>query len=248
MAPKESFGGVETGTSQAAPTPTDLRGAGVSPAEVLRPGAAFPLVNVHAGFSAAGPNSALFSPADAADLPAQTEGQDKFDAFNAGFALSSIPGGGSAAAGGAVQIIDPLQLPLLVARVLAEGGASQAQGRTHLRFRLEPEHLGEVVVRLVYRSGEVSAHFLTSSTQAREVLESSLPQLREALAGQNLHLQNVSVSVGQEGGYLPREDYRPAGQHYPRWEGNGGSPGDEGESAATEQRADLLRTGVNLFV
>ncbi len=218
-----------------------------APAESAVPGGTAGGGEAGAGSPATGVNSTLLSPVDVADFSGRTGGRDKFEALNTGVALFNKPVW-SMATTGTVQTVNLLQLPLLVARVLEEAAARQAQGRTHLRFRLEPEHLGEVVVRLIYRHGEVSAHFLAGSVQAKEVLESSLPQLREALAGQNLHLQNTSVSVGQESGFLPREDYHPVEQYYSRWEKDGGSPGDDGGSAAAEQRAGLLRTGINLIV
>ncbi|MCS5696674.1 flagellar hook-length control protein FliK [Desulfofundulus thermocisternus] len=164
-------------------------------------------------------------------------------------------GGGTAAtfhnpAGTVVQqeTISPLQMTALIGRVLQQAVARHIEGQTHLWFRLEPEHLGEVMVRLIYRHGDVSAHFLASNPAAGEAIESALPQLREALAAQNLHLQNASVSVGHEGGLPPRSDYQQPGYHYGRQHSGPGVGVDPEGSTWQEQPADPLSGGINFFV
>jgi flagellar hook-length control protein FliK len=142
--------------------------------------------------------------------------------------------------------VNLLQMPVLIGRVLRQAVARHIEGQTHLWFKLEPEHLGEVVVRLVYRQGDVSAHFLAGSPAAGEAIESALPRLREALAAQNLHLQSASVSVGHEGGLTPRNDYQQPGYHYGRQ--HSGSGEGPGRSAGQEPPADPLPGGINLFV
>ncbi|MDQ0285589.1 hypothetical protein J2Z49_000693 [Desulfofundulus luciae] len=142
--------------------------------------------------------------------------------------------------------VNPLQMPALIVRVLRQAVARHVEGQTHLWFKLEPEHLGEVMVRLVYRHGDVSAHFLASNPAAGDAIESALPQLREALAAQNLHLQSASVSVGHEGGPPPRGDFHQPGYNYGRrHSGSGEGPGG---SAGHEPPADPLPGGINLFV
>lgn len=162
-------------------------------------------------------------------------------------------GGGTAAtfhnpAGTVVQqeTISPLKMPVLIGRVLRQAVARHIEGQTHLWFKLEPENLGEVVVRLVYRQGDVSAHFLASNAAAGDAIESALPQLREALAAQNLHLQSASVSVGHEGGLPPRSDYQQPGYNYGRQ--HSGPGGEPGGSTWQEQPADPLPGGINFFV
>ncbi|MCL6447142.1 MAG: flagellar hook-length control protein FliK [Armatimonadetes bacterium] len=160
-------------------------------------------------------------------------------------------GNGAAGAvhlGGGQGNVAPSSIPALVMQVLHHAAGKSFAGETRLRLKLEPEHLGELVIRLVYRAGEVSAYFQASNTQAREAIENSLPQLREALAGQNLHLQNASVSVGQqESEFLTRENYGQAGYNYPR---RSGGPGPEADlPGAGPETGPLPGYGsVNLFI
>ena len=74
------------------------------------------------------------------------------------------------------------------------------QGSTHVRLQLQPESLGEVVIRLVYKDGNLSTHFHAATEGARQIIESSLGQLREALATHQLNLQHTTVSAGGEEG------------------------------------------------
>ncbi len=144
------------------------------------------------------------------------------------------------------ESVNLLQMPGLISRVLQQAVARHIEGQTHLWFKLEPEHLGEVMVRLVYRHGDVSAHFLASNAAAGDAIESALPQLREALAAQNLHLQSASVSVGNQGDPPPQSDYQQPGYNYVRQHsGSGERPGG---SAGQEPPADPLPGGINLFV
>jgi len=143
--------------------------------------------------------------------------------------------------------VGPMQIPALVFQVLQQFALKDRQGETHLRLKLEPEHLGEVTVRLIYRHGEISAHFLASSPQAKEAIESSLPQLREVLVGQNLHLQSVSVSVGEDSDRLPQGDYRQAGYSY-SYRNEGFGVQAEGVSAESEVQMEMLRSRINMFI
>ncbi len=69
-----------------------------------------------------------------------------------------------------------------------------------MRLKLEPEHLGEVTVRLTYQRGELNTHIYTASVHAKEALEAALPQIRDALAQQSVKLNEAAVFLGQQGG------------------------------------------------
>ena len=79
------------------------------------------------------------------------------------------------------------------------------QGHTHVRLQLYPESLGEVLIKLVYKDGKVSTHFHAATESARQVIESSLGQLRETLAGHQLNLQQSTVTTGDDQGRWAHE-------------------------------------------
>lgn len=95
--------------------------------------------------------------------------------------------------------VEPPVLMQLVEGIKAHSNAD-GQGRTHIRLQLQPESLGEVVVRLIYKEGTLSTHFHAATESAKQIIESSLIQLREVLATNQLNLQQATVSSGGEEG------------------------------------------------
>jgi flagellar hook-length control protein FliK len=70
-------------------------------------------------------------------------------------------------------------------------------GQHELRLRLTPEHLGTVVVDISAGHLEVHARLLVENPAVKEALEANLHKLRDALQAQGLHVQGISVSVGE---------------------------------------------------
>ncbi|MBE3587831.1 MAG: flagellar hook-length control protein FliK [Thermoanaerobacteraceae bacterium] len=140
------------------------------------------------------------------------------------------------------------QLPVQVAAVLQRAVARQNQGRTYLWFQLDPPELGHVAVRLIYLQGDVIARFQVSNAPAKEAIESALPQLRDTLAGQNLHLQNASVSVGHEGGQPPGGYYRQEGSGSGQYGSYHYITLQEEAAPAVEAGGQPAQRGINLFV
>lgn len=75
-----------------------------------------------------------------------------------------------------------------------------SSGQTHIKLQLQPESLGQVIIRLVFKDGNISTQFQAATEHAKQIIENSLPQLRETLANFQLNLQNASVTVGGEDG------------------------------------------------
>ncbi|HHT22782.1 MAG TPA: flagellar hook-length control protein FliK [Bacteroidales bacterium] len=86
-----------------------------------------------------------------------------------------------------------------LARAIVDQISKDSQGQTSVRLRLHPAELGEVVIRIIYREGNITTHFQAASDQVKHLIEGSLPQLRETLSGMQFNLHNASVSVGSEG-------------------------------------------------
>ena len=74
-------------------------------------------------------------------------------------------------------------------------GNSKQQAQVQLK--LHPANLGELTVRLFFqKGGEITAHFYAASNNVKEVLESSMQQLRTALQGHDLKLNDTQVFLG----------------------------------------------------
>lgn len=67
----------------------------------------------------------------------------------------------------------------------------------NVQLRLHPPELGALAMQVRIERGSLSAHMLTESPAAREVILDSLPQLRSRLAQQGFEVTQISVDVGQ---------------------------------------------------
>jgi len=72
-------------------------------------------------------------------------------------------------------------------------------GESTASLKLVPVDLGPLDIQISVRDGEASVHFGAANQETRNVLEASLPRLRELLGAQGLQLTNASVSQ-QSGG------------------------------------------------
>jgi len=75
---------------------------------------------------------------------------------------------------------------------------STASGKG-VRIHLRPPELGNLDVRLVVESGQVTLHVATDTASTRGVIESAWPALRESLAERGLHAQRLVVEHGIPG-------------------------------------------------
>ncbi|WP_371371257.1 flagellar hook-length control protein FliK [Sporomusa aerivorans] len=79
------------------------------------------------------------------------------------------------------------------------------QQNTEMVIRLKPEHLGELTLKVAVENGVVSASFHSNNAEVRNIIESSLPQLKQELSNTGLKVDNVSVYAGLSQ-FLPNHD------------------------------------------
>ena len=86
------------------------------------------------------------------------------------------------------------------------------------QIKLNPENLGQLEIRLTINNDQASVWFTAPIAQAREAIESAIPQLRDMLSSQGIQLGQASVSSGRDGehrliyGDKLRPDYGDANQ------------------------------------
>nr|WP_319555123.1 flagellar hook-length control protein FliK [uncultured Vibrio sp.] len=134
------------------------------------------------------------------------------------------------------------QLPLQLTKELANDQVAEkvqmmmSKNLKNLDIRLDPPELGRMQIRMTMNSDLANVHFTVTNPQARDIIEQTLPRLREMLAQQGVQLADASVqqqnSGQQQSGYTAAEQNRQ------------GSIG-RGFSAQSE---DGLDTGVELNV
>ena len=63
-------------------------------------------------------------------------------------------------------------------------------------IQLKPEHLGELTFKVSVENGIVSASFHSNNPEVRNIIESSLYQLKQEMSNQGLKIDNVGVYAG----------------------------------------------------
>lgn len=71
--------------------------------------------------------------------------------------------------------------------------ASNAAG-TRLLIKLYPENLGTIRIELVQRDGMLSAKLLASNALGKQMLESTLTQLKQGFSNQNIQVDRIDVA------------------------------------------------------
>ncbi|WP_114786696.1 flagellar hook-length control protein FliK [Vibrio tetraodonis] len=130
------------------------------------------------------------------------------------------------------------QAPLPLNRELAGDQVAErvqmmmSKNLKNVDIRLDPPELGRLQIRLNVGGDGATVHFTVANQQARDVIEQSMPRLREMLAQQGLQLGDSSVqqqSSGQQN----------------RYAGNSSDNG-QGDSNQAFSSEENLEPGVNL--
>jgi len=87
----------------------------------------------------------------------------------------------------------------LMKQVVEQAKVFVDENRSEMVMQLRPESLGKLTLKIVTENGIVAAKFVAESQQVKQILESNMQTLKDSLEKQGMSIQNVSVSVGQEG-------------------------------------------------
>jgi flagellar hook-length control protein FliK len=90
-----------------------------------------------------------------------------------------------------------------------------SQGNWRVELDLEPGDLGSIRIELELRKGEIEASIKATQASTRDLLQESLPRLREALERNGMDVASLSVSQQdrrQSGGQSPSERQSRGGQ------------------------------------
>lgn len=72
------------------------------------------------------------------------------------------------------------------------------KGDYSIRVKLQPESLGSLQLEVSLKDKGIRTHLIAQTDEAKLLIESNLPRLRETLNQHGLHLEQFSISVGQE--------------------------------------------------
>lgn len=110
-----------------------------------------------------------------------------------------------------VDAAQQAQLPLQLTKELANDQVAEkvqmmmSKNLKNLDIRLDPPELGRMQIRMTMNNDLANVHFTVANPQARDLIEQTLPRLREMLAQQGMQLADSSVqqqsSGQQQSGY-----------------------------------------------
>ncbi len=83
----------------------------------------------------------------------------------------------------------------IIAQIHTKLQALNSTNNTKLSMVLNPESLGKVQIQLTNTSDGMLAEFTVASQQVKDILDSSLHQLKDTLSAQGVHVNDVSVKV-----------------------------------------------------
>lgn len=70
---------------------------------------------------------------------------------------------------------------------------------SEIKIKLKPDSLGKLTIRLVMENGEITARFIAENQRVKETIESNFTELKDALNQKGINIQNLSVSIGNQG-------------------------------------------------
>jgi flagellar hook-length control protein FliK len=106
---------------------------------------------------------------------------------------------------------------------------TRPDGASELTLNLQPSELGSVVVRLTLKGGHLDGHLQVDNQFARESLESVLPRVKQALAGEGIDLDRLQVAVRGDGS--------------PRQSGQNSAGGRQASQAGSGLSGDITAVG-----
>ncbi|MCX2759771.1 flagellar hook-length control protein FliK [Vibrio sp. Sgm 22] len=134
--------------------------------------------------------------------------EDSKDSTFAQQIASATGAQGTASVGSAptrAEIQAAQQAPLQLTKELANEQVAEkvqmmmSKNLKNLDIRLDPPELGQMKIRMTMNNDVANVHFTVSNQQARDVIEQTLPRLRDMLAQQGLQLADSSVQQQNSG-------------------------------------------------
>jgi hypothetical protein len=93
----------------------------------------------------------------------------------------------------------PVSKSELFTQIVEKAKVMVSQGNSEMEISLKPDNLGKLQLKISLENHLVTAKFVAESDQVKQILESNLVQLRNSLQEQGIQVENLMVSVGQDG-------------------------------------------------
>ena len=102
--------------------------------------------------------------------------------------------------------------------ILSKSQLMNVGGNQKLFIKLYPEHLGALRVELIQKDSTLIAKFMTSTANAKDILESQIQSLKQAFSSQNIQIERIEISqqMNQQDRYLNRDSQQQQEQRQQR--------------------------------
>lgn len=110
----------------------------------------------------------------------------------------------------AVNITEFVNREELFDQILKISEIANDESISELSIKLKPDTLGKLTIRLIMENGGLTARFVAENQKVKETIESNFTELKDALVQKGINIQNLSVSIGNEGkwGYEENQNLR----------------------------------------
>jgi len=86
----------------------------------------------------------------------------------------------------------------IIKQFIDKASVSITEDKTEMVLNLKPDHLGKISLKVATENGIVTAQMVAENQQVKEIIETNLNVLKDALEKQGITVQQFSVSVGQD--------------------------------------------------
>ncbi|QNF29532.1 flagellar hook-length control protein FliK [Metabacillus elymi] len=117
-------------------------------------------------------------------------------------------------------------------------------GANRLVIKLDPEHLGSLTVRLVQKNGEMVARIITSTESAKDLLDHSIHQLKQALPSIQIEIERFEVISEQVVKTYKDQNQEQEEKHEKDFENSRREEEPETEQSFIESLKEALNTTV----
>jgi flagellar hook-length control protein FliK len=115
---------------------------------------------------------------------------------------SQMPASGAAAPDGTfaerLRVSDSL-IEQNVQRITHQARLMMEEGRSEIRMRLDPPHLGRLSLRMTLENGQIHGRILVERHEAQRLLQDAIPALRQTLHAQGVDVQTMDVQLRDHG-------------------------------------------------
>lgn len=115
------------------------------------------------------------------------------------------------------QPVDVEQFVKSFEKIVSKANFSNANGTQKLLIRLNPDNLGSLRIELIQKDGAMIAKILTTTTQAKDLLDRQVQGLKHAFTNQNIQVEKIEVaqqlSTFNAERFAPRDQGQGQGQH-----------------------------------